>query len=150
MEKRVFAIPMAEKNRLKQGPAPVIFVVDDEPMLLDLAQMILKAAGFDVRTYRDPGLALADYTAAPWRPSLLITDYAMNGMNGMDLLRECRRLRPEQKAILVSGTVDESVFAGADIKPDSFVAKPYDPEQFVALVKSLAGDAGKNEKSHDL
>ncbi len=133
---------MAEKHRFKQGPAPVIFVVDDEPMLLDLAEMILKPEGFDVRTYRDPSRALADYEAARQPPSLVISDYAMGGMNGLDLLRACRRLRPEQKTILVSGTVDEGIYAGSDIKPDSFVAKPYDPEQFVALVKSLAGQGG--------
>ncbi len=50
----------------------------------------------------------------------------MGRMSGMDLIRECRRLNPRQKTILISGTVDGEVFADAPVKPDQFVAKPYD------------------------
>ena len=35
-------------------PAAMIFVVDDEPMLLDLAVAILQPLGYEVRTFRDP------------------------------------------------------------------------------------------------
>jgi DNA-binding NtrC family response regulator len=137
--REVFPIFMAEYHQGAAG-APVIFVVDDEPMLLDLAEMVLKPAGFTIRTYEDPRRALADYAAAKPPPSLLVTDYAMMGMNGMDLMRECRKIHPEQKIILVSGTVDETIYANAEIKPDCFLAKPYDPEHFVAIVQGLTSD----------
>ena len=81
-------------------------MVDDEPMLLDLAATILQPLGFDVRTFRDPKQALAEFPAA--KPAVVVTDYAMGGMNGMDLMRECRRINPRQKMILLSGTVDET------------------------------------------
>ncbi len=74
-------------------------MVDDEPMLLDLAATILQPLGFNVRTFRDPKKALAEYPAA--RPAVVVTDYAMGGMNGLDLVRECRRINPRQKMILV-------------------------------------------------
>jgi DNA-binding response OmpR family regulator len=64
----------------------------------------------------------------------------MGGMNGLDLIRECRKLNPNQKIILISGTVDESVYANTEIKPDCFLAKPYNPDHFVALVQGLTGD----------
>ncbi len=103
---------MSVANSSQKGGSPVtIFVVDDEPMLLDLAAAILKPLGFEVRTFRDPKQALAEYPAA--KPAVLVTDYAMGGMNGMDLLRECKRINPRQKTILLSGTVDESIFANA-------------------------------------
>ncbi len=41
-----------------------IFVVDDEPMLLDLAAAILQPLGFEVRTFRDPRLALEEFPNA--------------------------------------------------------------------------------------
>ena len=41
-------------------------------------------------------------------------------MNGLDLVRECRRINPRQKTILLSGTVDENIYANAQIKPDRF------------------------------
>jgi CheY-like chemotaxis protein len=118
------------------GPPAMIFVVDDEPMLLDLAVAILQPLGYDVRTFRDPQLALAEFSKS--KPAVLVTDYAMGAMNGLELMRECRRLQPQQKVLLLSGTVDEHISAGAEVKPDAFLAKPYQLNEFIGLVKSLA------------
>jgi DNA-binding NarL/FixJ family response regulator len=63
----------------------------------------------------------------------------MGEMNGLDLIRECRQLHPGQKVLLVSGTVDEGIYANADVKPDCFLAKPYMAEQFINTVRTLAG-----------
>jgi DNA-binding NtrC family response regulator len=109
-------------------------------MLLDLAEMVLKPAGFEVRTFVDPKRALAEYVAAKPPPSLVVTDFAMGEMNGLDLIRECRKVHPEQKIIMVSGTVDESIYANSEIKPDCFLAKPYNPDHFVAVIQGLTGD----------
>ena len=113
-----------------------IFVVDDEPMLLDLAQAILQPLGFNVRTFRDPKAAVAEFPTA--KPTVIVTDYAMGAMNGMDLVRECRRINPRQKIMLLSGTVDESVYDDDPVKPDCFIAKPYQVREFIESVKSLA------------
>jgi len=115
-----------------------IFVVDDEPMLLEMAVMILEPLHFHVRTFRDPQTALSEYSTTKPRPALVVTDYAMHTMSGMDLIRECRRIHPQQKIILLSGTVDESIYANAAVKPDRFLAKPYQVSDFVNLVQSLA------------
>jgi len=115
---------------------PTIFVVDDEPMLLDLAAAILHPLGYEVRTFRDPQAALAEFPAA--RPAVLVTDYAMGTMNGMDLVRECRRVNPQQKIMLLSGTVDERIYADATAKPDIFLAKPYQVRDFIESVQKLA------------
>ena len=58
---------------------------------------------------RDPKEALAEYPAA--KPAIVVTDYAMGEMSGLDLVRECKRINPRQKIILLSGTVDENIFA---------------------------------------
>jgi two-component system cell cycle sensor histidine kinase/response regulator CckA len=116
--------------------SPVIFVVDDESMLLDLAAAILQPLGYNVRTFLDPQTALTEFPAA--RPTIVVTDYAMGAMNGMDLVRECRRVNPRQKIILVSGTVDESIYDNSADKPDFFLAKPYQVRDFVESVKKLA------------
>jgi two-component system cell cycle sensor histidine kinase/response regulator CckA len=126
-------------NGTPANNAPVtIFVVDDEPMLLEMAVMILEPLNFQVRTFRDPQTAIAEFSVANPRPALIVTDYAMHSMTGMDLIRECRRIHPKQKIILVSGTVDESIYTKAEVKPDHFLAKPYQVSDFVTLVQSLA------------
>jgi DNA-binding NtrC family response regulator len=130
---------MAKNHNSKSEVVPVVFVVDDEAMLLNLAEVILKPEGFDVRTFPGAELALAAYKAANPLPCVLVTDYAMGEMNGLDLIRECRQLHPGQKVLLVSGTVDEGIYANADVKPDCFLAKPYMAEQFINTVRTLAG-----------
>ena len=126
------------KAKNARNTSITIFVVDDEPMLLEMAVMILEPLHYRVRTFRDPHTALAEFSAAKPRPALVVTDYAMHTMSGMDLIRECRRIHPEQKIILLSGTVDESVYANEPAKPDRFLAKPYQVSDFVTLVQSLA------------
>jgi DNA-binding NtrC family response regulator len=116
-----------------------IFVVDDEAMLLELAFVILQPAGYEVRTFRDPESALAAYAAANPRPALVITDYAMHTMNGMDLTEECRKLEPQQKVLMLSGTVGPEVFHGSRYQPNEFLGKPYHARQLVDLVKSMLG-----------
>lgn len=115
-----------------------IFVVDDEVQLLELAKLVFEDIGYEVRTFEDPEEALKEYRKNC--PALVVTDYWMPRMSGMDLIRECRRLNPAQKTILISGTVDGQVFANAVIQPDQFVAKPYDPQALKNMVvKMLEG-----------
>jgi CheY-like chemotaxis protein len=91
--------------------------------------------GFDVRTFRDPEQALKEFPDA--RPEVIVTDYAMGRMTGMDLIRECRRLNPKQKIVLLSGTVDEQVFADAPVKPNHFMSKPYQIHELADCIRTL-------------
>ncbi len=129
--------PRAETREQRQPGKHLIYVVDDEAMLLELACVILEPLGYDVQTFRDPEAALRNFTAARPRPSLLITDYAMHHMNGMALIEACRRVEPKQKILLVSGTVGPDVFHSVPNKPDQFLAKPYHARQLIGLVRSM-------------
>jgi len=100
----------------------------------------IEPLNYRVRTFRDPQTALAEFSAANPRPALVVTDYAMHSMTGMELIRECRRINPRQKIVLLSGTVDESIYIKAEVKPDRFLAKPYQVSDFVTLVQSLVTD----------
>jgi CheY-like chemotaxis protein len=113
----------------------MVFVVDDEPVLLELATLILKSMGCEVRTFNDPAIALKEFALA--LPDLVITDYAMGRMNGMDLISECHRINPRQKLLMVSGTVGEHVFADALVRPDRFLTKPYQFNDFATCVREL-------------
>jgi CheY-like chemotaxis protein len=119
------------------GSGALIYVVDDEPMLLELAVVILEPLGYQIKTFRDPELALETFDAAKPRPALLITDYAMHSMNGMQLIERFRKAEPRQKILLVSGTVGEDIFRHAPDKPDKFLAKPYQARELTRIVKAL-------------
>jgi CheY-like chemotaxis protein len=118
---------------------PLIYVVDDEPMLLELAAVILEPQGYNLQTFRDPEMALQTFDAAQPRPDLVITDYAMHHMNGMQLIEKFRNLEPRLKILLVSGTVGEDIFQNSRIRPDKFLAKPYQSNELSQAVKTLLG-----------
>ena len=116
---------------------PVVYVVDDEAMLLELNAVILEPLGCRVLTFRDPVSAVRSYLLSDPRPALIVTDYAMHAMNGLDVISACRRVNPTQKIIMISGTMDEAVFRDAVEKPNRFLAKPYQCKQLTDLVREL-------------
>jgi CheY-like chemotaxis protein len=125
------------KSRKEQPPGPRIFIVDDEPMLLELAAKIIGSLDCEVVTFNNPEKALQAYSESATPPDLIITDFAMHQMDGLDLIRECRRLHPKQKIILLSGTVDQTIFAGTGVRPDRFLEKPYQPADLADLVQDI-------------
>jgi CheY-like chemotaxis protein len=125
------------KNDKLDDSRQIVFAVDDEPMLLELVSLVLEPLGYRVRTFRDPATAVRAFALAQPPPAVVVTDYAMHTMTGMDLIRECRRINPTQKILLVSGTVDESVYRDSDAKPDGFLAKPYQAKDLADLVKQM-------------
>ena len=121
------------------GVGSLIYIVDDEPMLLELASIILAPFGYQLKTFRDPDVALAAFRDARPRPPLIITDYAMHRMNGLRLMEACRELESQQKVLLVSGTVGPEVFRDSPVKPDGFLSKPYTAQQLIDVVKAALG-----------
>ena len=126
----------SSKPSVQPSEKPFVFVVDDEPLLLELASTLL-ASTCRVKTFERPDEACRAFADANPRPDLLITDFAMHNMNGMELIVECRRIQPDQKILLLSGTVDESVYRDSPVKPNHFMAKPYRSRDFLALVQTL-------------
>jgi CheY-like chemotaxis protein len=120
----------------------LIYVVDDETVLLEMASVVLKSLGYSVETFPNAEAALTAFAEARPHPCLLITDYAMHEMTGLALIAECRRMDPEQKVILVSGTQAEHIYRDVPCKPDRFLAKPYRAKDLIKAVVALVGPAG--------
>lgn len=116
---------------------PPIYVVDDDNLLRDFAVMLVEQAGLSCRAFTTGEAALAAFIAARTRPALIVTDYAMGNMNGLQLLEQCKQLEPGLRTILVSGTVKESVLQETRLKVDRFLAKPYRTEDFINEVNLL-------------
>jgi CheY-like chemotaxis protein len=129
----------ANANSKRETDGKLIYVVDDEPMLLELAAVILQPLGYTVKTFGNATSALEAFAAAKPPPVLLITDYSMHAMNGMDLINACRQIQPGQKILLISGTVGEDIFRNSPEKPNQFVAKPYHAKQLIDAIESILG-----------
>ena len=119
----------------------LIYVVDDEAILLDLAEAALRVDDYAVKRFQDPQAAFEAFTHEPSKPSLLLTDYAMLPMNGLELSAKCKSAHPALKILMVSGTVTSDVLRDAPGAVDEFIAKPYEPKHLASTVRSLLGTA---------
>lgn len=126
----------SETNRTRNNP-PLVFVVDDNFALTKMAEMILTAEGFQCHAFCDPAQVIAAFKRGSPLPDLLLTDYEMGSMNGLELIALCRQEIPDLKAILVSGTVKPDSLLNQSVKVDQFLSKPYQPTELAAVVRSL-------------
>jgi two-component system cell cycle sensor histidine kinase/response regulator CckA len=117
-------------------PAVTVLVVDDERGVLALAERVLSRAGYRVVARGAPQDALAWWEDAGQRDSvaLVVSDVAMPGMTGHEMLQRMRATRPAIAALLVSGNLDDNTPSNARV-PHSFLPKPYTPAQLVAAVE---------------
>ncbi len=86
-----------------------ILVVDDDPMVRSVVSSQLADFGYRVAEASDGLSALAHLEGASSPPDLIVTDFAMPGMNGLVLIEEARRTRPELPAILFTGYADTNI-----------------------------------------
>lgn len=136
------ASPSRERSPLRAGAKkkPLIYIVDDEPLLVDLAEASLTRGGYAFKKFTDPEEALKSFAKARPKPDVLVTDYAMGKMNGLELLEKCRQKEPRLKCVLISGTVGAEVVLNAHVKVDRFVGKPYQPEALLELVRRVLAE----------
>ena len=111
---------------------PSILVIDDNPDMLMLNQLILEMDGFVVRTAANGPAALA-FLAGPIQPDLILLDMCMEGMSGPEFLVALEQERPKTFAAVpvVYLTAMQRVPEG---KHSGFLRKGTDNSQFVEAV----------------
>ena len=115
----------------------LIYVVDDESMIGEVVEVILKLKGFQPKFFTEPEVAFQSIVNDDPKPDLLLTDFLMSPINGMELIERCKRVQPELKTILYSGNVGEEIMQYYSAKPDGFVSKPFLPKTLVSVVNSV-------------
>jgi CheY-like chemotaxis protein len=128
---------MSASSKSHQKKPPLIFVVDDNPDLTKMAEMVLTDEGYRCQTFSDPRDVVEIFKKAKHLPDLLLTDYDMGSMNGLELISLCRANAPHLKTLLLSGTIEAGLVLRHPVKVDHFLSKPYRPKELAALVKSL-------------
>jgi PAS domain S-box-containing protein len=90
-------------RKLPRGNGETVMIVDDEPMLVSLAEEMLAELGYEPVGFHSSNAALEAFRADPARFHLVLTDEAMPDLAGTELAREIRRIRPDVPIILMSG-----------------------------------------------
>ena len=119
-------------------PAPLVYVVDDEPVIAQTLAVILKTSGFRAFGFTRPADALS--AAETDAPDLLISDVMMPEMNGIQLGIRFRSIYPDCKVLLFSGQAETAnllELASAEGHDFVVLVKPVHPKDLLAAISKL-------------
>jgi two-component system chemotaxis response regulator CheY len=120
-----------------------VLLVDDSPTMLSSMSSILKRAGFSCET-AGTGEAALDKVNSGLAPCLVITDYHMPGMHGVDLIGKLRRLgatRFTPMLVLTTDSAPEKRGAAKAAGATGWLVKPVDATALLQVVKQLVPGA---------
>jgi two-component system, cell cycle sensor histidine kinase and response regulator CckA len=119
------------------GPETVL-LVEDEAMLLKLAQTMLKKLGYEVLIAATPGEAIRLAAEHAGQIHLLMTDVVMPEMNGRDLAKRLLSLYPNLKRLFMSGyTANVIAHQGILEEGMHFIQKPFTMKELAAKVREV-------------
>lgn len=116
---------------------PVVAVVDDEEMVLtSLRSFLALETEYEVKTYQSPTEALDKLNSGPL--DLIISDYLMPGMNGIELLLEVKKLHPYATRVLLTGYADKenAIKAINQVGLYQYVEKPWDNDELKLIIQN--------------
>ena len=117
---------------------PRLLLVDDEDFVRNLLYGLFESDGYEVLAASNGTDGLAIYRRSNHPIELLVTDYNMPGMSGLDLARECTRLHRELGVLYVSGSPP-----GVELRRDlqgcrrGFIAKPFHARVLLRKAREL-------------
>jgi two-component system cell cycle sensor histidine kinase/response regulator CckA len=135
--------PTTSKERSSAPPSrPWILVVDDEPSMRLLIEVVLKSQGWIVVTADGAETALDALRNKPEPPEVVICDVLMPGLDGLELVRRmCARL-PDLNVIFISGRLSDVSWWPTDLREHRFLAKPFEKAQLITAVREALKDSG--------
>jgi two-component system phosphate regulon response regulator PhoB len=128
-----------------------ILVVEDEDAIREMLIMVLEQAGLQVSAAASAEEALS--ALAENRVDLLVLDWMLPGMSGIEL---ARRLKKESSykelpiILLTARGEEEDKIRGLEIGADDYITKPFSPKELVARIKAVMRRSGKLSETGQL
>jgi DNA-binding NtrC family response regulator len=119
-----------------------ILIVDDEPVIRALLEIVLNRAGFNVLTAGCGGEAISLSQSHRNEIALLITDVTLPGMTGWTLASELIKADPEFPVLFISGGCVEADFEKRDCA--DFLAKPFSLSSLLMDVRKLLAEVNSH------
>jgi PAS domain S-box-containing protein len=116
-----------------------VVYIDDEPALVSMVSRHLEQEGCFVQAFESPSAALDALRAAPHSFDVLITDYNMPKLSGLEVLRMLGNVRPDKPFVLTSGSVDPHLAERAEaIGVRVVLQKPYSLIELQSVIGDIA------------
>ncbi len=113
-------------------------IIDDLPEMLDILKNLIEYANYDSMQF-DSAESYLEYFNSPEfvAPVAIISNYRMPGKTGLELVKQVRGKLPLQKAVILSGMFDLELNSTIDSYLCYSLAKPYNMEKMLSLLKEL-------------
>lgn len=138
-------LPRAQARPAAPAPAEepekddrTILLVDDEEPVREITAITLRDLGYDVVEAHD-GLAALDLLDGDTRFDLLLLDFAMPGMNGVEVARAARSRRPQLPIMFLTGYAEAPAMAGES--KDRILQKPFRTEELARRLTAVLAPA---------
>lgn len=125
-----------------------VLVVDDEPAIREMLEFALMRAGMSPRTAAGAEDALN--AIADKRPDIVLLDWMMPGISGLDLARRLRReelTRDLPIIMLTARTAEDDRVHGLNSGADDYIVKPFSPRELIARVNAMLRRASPTDSS---
>ena len=125
----------------KSGKAYQVMVIDDSSTILIAEKKILLSEQFDVVMESDGAMdALKKLREAVEKPDIIMMDFEMPQMNGIDLLKRIRALNVDSKIIVVTSYANKGVLMEfLKLKVDGYIVKPIQRQTVIQHLAKVLG-----------
>ena len=119
-----------------ESPRGRLLLVDDEENILKSIRRVLRRGDWDIETATDAEQGLRAVEA--FHPEVVISDFRMPGMNGVDFLTRVKQQEPRAQRIMLTGQADQQAIEEAINRSEifRFISKPWNDSHLVLTVKS--------------
>ena len=121
-----------------------ILLIDDDRDVMNLIRDMLESHGYIVMPFNNPLTAVEVFKNQSSRIQLVITDIMMPLMEGAELMKNLRNVKPDIKIIAISGYTDTNIINNKEIIADAFVKKPFEKIEMLSTVRRLIDKGVRN------
>ncbi len=114
----------------------IVMVIDDDKESRESLESALQLNGFQVRSFHSPRQALKEYNSQTI--DVVITDYHLPGMTGMDILKTIHRKKSDTPVIIISGEQEKDIASRSlQFGASAFFPKPLNIKAIITILKKL-------------
>jgi len=118
-----------ERGGLKSAE---LIIIDDDQMILKILKRVLEENGYSVLIFNNPEIALTKLKESGVCPKLIIIDYYMPNMTGLEFYQEIKKYFKDIKCIFMSGNIPSDITISNCI---DFISKPFNLYRLLSLIK---------------
>jgi len=134
--------PVNGLNAVAKAPERVVLVVDDEPAVRELINVVLASHGFRVCVARDGTEALRIFKELGRALSMVVIDLQLPGMSGLEVVRAIRDQDQGLPVVVASGRLDDRLLVELkQVEVTAFLSKPFTVAQLLQTVTDVSRHA---------